>query len=165
MLSRVCQKNPPYFQSTTLAARRELVSQRGIGISQYFYVELMELSFTSNKKYYRPRFTRLLKSLLGTKQVCVFQRFNIFKLLSTCIEHELLGLVLSCIRLIIERGNLMKWITHKELHDEFLKEPEFRVAYEAELKNSESDYQIIYHHDDGTEEVVFDNRESKFIEK
>lgn len=117
------------------------------------------------KKHYRPRFTRLLKSLLGTKQVCVFQRFSIFKSLSTCIEHELLRLVLSCIRLIIERENLMKWITHKELHEEFLKDPEYRVAYEAELKSSVPDYQIIFHHDDGTEEVVFDTRESKYFEE
>lgn len=86
-------------------------------------------------------------------------------LLSTCIEHELLGLVLSCIRLIIGRENLMKWITHKELHDEFLKDPEYRVAYEAELKNSDPDYQIIFHHDDGMEEVVFDTRESKYFEE
>jgi len=59
----------------------------------------------------------------------------------------------------------MKWITHKELHYEFLKDPEYRVAYEAEFKKPESDYQIIYHHDDGKEEVVFDTRNSKSIEE
>lgn len=59
----------------------------------------------------------------------------------------------------------MKWVTHKELHNEFLKDSEYRVAYEAELKNPESNYQIIYHHDDGIEEVVFDTRDSKFIKE
>lgn len=56
----------------------------------------------------------------------------------------------------------MKWITYKELHDDFLKAPEYRFAYEAELKNPESDYQIIYHHNDGTKEVVFDARNGKY---
>lgn len=45
---------------------------------------------------------------------------------------------------------MMKLTTLEELHNEFLKDPEFRTAYEAELKNSEPDYQIIRHHDDGT---------------
>lgn len=34
------------------------------------------------QKAYRPRFTRLVKSLLATKQVCVFQRFRIVLLVS-----------------------------------------------------------------------------------
>ncbi|MBO1929566.1 hypothetical protein J4731_18700 [Providencia rettgeri] len=33
-------------------------------------------------KAYRPRFTRLVKSLLATKQVCDFQRFRIVLLVS-----------------------------------------------------------------------------------
>lgn len=56
---------------------------------------------------------------------------------------------------------MMKLTTLEELHNEFLKEPEFRAAYEAELKNPEPDYQIIRHYDDGTEEVVFDTRNDK----
>ncbi len=66
---------------------------------------------------------------------------------------------------MVERGYLMKWITHKELQDEFLKDPEYRVAYEGELKSPDPDYQIIFHHDDGTEELVFDTRESKYLEE
>ncbi|WP_179078420.1 hypothetical protein, partial [Providencia stuartii] len=34
------------------------------------------------QKAYRPRFTQLVKSLLATKQVCVFQRFRIGLLVS-----------------------------------------------------------------------------------
>ncbi|OZS71984.1 hypothetical protein CHI95_24245, partial [Providencia rettgeri] len=34
------------------------------------------------QKAYRPRFTQLVKSLLATKQVCVFQRFRIVLLVS-----------------------------------------------------------------------------------
>lgn len=37
-----------------------------------------------------------------------------------------------------------------------LKDPAFRAAYEAESQNPQSGYQIIRHHGDGTEEVVFD---------
>lgn len=66
---------------------------------------------------------------------------------------------------MVERGYLMKWITHKELHDEFLKDSKYRVAYEAELKNPEPDYQIIFHHDDGTEEVVFDAQNGNLQEE
>lgn len=39
-----------------------------------------------------------------------------------------------------------------------LKDPAFRAAYEAESQNPQSGYQIIRHHGDGTEEVVFDSR-------
>lgn len=60
---------------------------------------------------------------------------------------------------------MVKLTTLEELHKEFLKDPEFRAAYEAELKNSEPDYQIIRHHDDGTEEVVFDSRNGNNGEK
>lgn len=56
---------------------------------------------------------------------------------------------------------MMKLTTLEELHNEFLKDPEFRAAYEAELKNTEPDYQVIRHYDDGTEEVVFDTRNDK----
>lgn len=41
-----------------------------------------------------------------------------------------------------------------------LKDPAFRAAYEAESQNPQSGYQIIRHHGDGTEEVVFDSRVS-----
>lgn len=51
---------------------------------------------------------------------------------------------------------MMKLTTLEELHNEFLKDPEYCSAYEAELKNPDPDYQIIHHYDDGTEEVVFD---------
>ncbi|WP_181002482.1 hypothetical protein [Pectobacterium odoriferum] len=47
--------------------------------------------------------------------------------------------------------------THNELKEELLKDPAFRAAYDAESQNPELDYQIIQHHDDGTEEVVFDS--------
>lgn len=41
-----------------------------------------------------------------------------------------------------------------------LKDPAFRAAYEAESQNPQSGYQIVRHHGDGTEEVVFDSRVS-----
>lgn len=36
-----------------------------------------------------------------------------------------------------------------------LKDPAFRIAYEAESQNPQSDYQIVRHHGDGSEEEVF----------
>jgi len=59
----------------------------------------------------------------------------------------------------------MKLTTLEELDNELLKDPEFRAVYEAELKNPEPDYQIIRHHDDGTEEVVFDTRNGNPVEE
>lgn len=60
---------------------------------------------------------------------------------------------------------MMKLTTLEELHNEFLKDPAFRAAYEDELKNPEPDYQIIRHHDDGTEEVVFDTWNGNPVEE
>ncbi len=51
-------------------------------------------------------------------------------------------------------------MTHQELKVMLLKDPAFRAAYEAESQNPQSGYQIIRHHGDGTEEVVFDSRVS-----
>ena len=53
-----------------------------------------------------------------------------------------------------------KFMTHQELKVMLLKDPAFRAAYEAESQNPQSGYQIIRHHGDGTEEVVFDSRVS-----
>ena len=55
---------------------------------------------------------------------------------------------------------MKKIITYAELRERLLKEPAFRAAYEAESQNPESDYQILRHHTDGTEELVFDSRAS-----
>ncbi|WP_175413662.1 hypothetical protein [Brenneria rubrifaciens] len=52
---------------------------------------------------------------------------------------------------------MKKFTTHHELKEALLKDPAFRAAYEAESQNPEPDYQIIRHHDDGTEEIVFDS--------
>lgn len=53
---------------------------------------------------------------------------------------------------------MKKLTTHEELRKKFFEDPEFREAYEAELKNHAPDYQIIYHHEDGAEEIIFDSR-------
>lgn len=61
----------------------------------------------------------------------------------------------------IHRGLFMKkFMTHQELKMILLKDPAFRAAYEAERQNPQSGYQIVRHHGDGTEEVVFDSRVS-----
>ncbi|PJR58212.1 hypothetical protein CWM52_24980 [Raoultella sp. T31] len=52
---------------------------------------------------------------------------------------------------------MKKFMTHQELKVILLKDPAFRAAYEAERQNPQSGYQIVRHHDDGTEEVVFDS--------
>lgn len=52
---------------------------------------------------------------------------------------------------------MKKFITHQELKATLLKDPAFRATYEAESQNLQSDYQIVRHHDDGAEEVVFDS--------
>ncbi len=54
----------------------------------------------------------------------------------------------------------MKRITYAELRERLLKEPALRAGYEAEIQNLEPDYQILRHHTDGTEELVFDSRAS-----
>ncbi|MBO1916740.1 hypothetical protein J4727_20255 [Providencia rettgeri] len=45
-------------------------------------VSLSSLDAHQDKNKSRPRFTRLVKSLLATKQVCDFQRFRIVLLVS-----------------------------------------------------------------------------------
>lgn len=54
-----------------------------------------------------------------------------------------------------------KLTTYPALKKIFLEDPEFRAIYEAESRCAEPDYQIVRHHDDGTEEVVFDSRRSE----
>jgi len=56
---------------------------------------------------------------------------------------------------------MKRFITHHELRQQLLQDPAFRAAYEAECQNPEPDYQIIRHHDDGTEELVYDSRQEK----
>ncbi|PHM45402.1 hypothetical protein Xmau_01052 [Xenorhabdus mauleonii] len=53
---------------------------------------------------------------------------------------------------------MKKFTTHEEVKNRFFKDPEFHAAYEAEFQNPGPDYQIVYHHEDGTEEIVFDSR-------
>lgn len=53
---------------------------------------------------------------------------------------------------------MKKLTTHEELRQRFFEDPEFRAAYEAELKNPDPDYQIVYHREDGSEEIIFDSR-------
>ncbi|WP_368911125.1 hypothetical protein [Proteus vulgaris] len=55
------------------------------------------------QKAYRPRFTRLVKLLLATKQVCVFQRFRIGLLVSW---HD----VKNALRSSKNRSKLSAWI-------------------------------------------------------
>ncbi|HHS8295676.1 TPA: hypothetical protein ACTT0P_004467 [Yersinia enterocolitica] len=55
------------------------------------------------------------------------------------------------------RQNL-KLTTLEKLHNELLKDPEYRIAYEKGLKNPDPDYQIVCDHDNGTEEIVFDTK-------
>ncbi|WP_262254576.1 DUF488 family protein [Serratia proteamaculans] len=45
---------------------------------------------------------------------------------------------------------MKKLTSHEELRQRFFEDPEFRAAYEAELKNPDPDYQIVYHHEDGS---------------
>lgn len=52
---------------------------------------------------------------------------------------------------------MKKFMTYQKLKMMLLREPAFRDAYEAESQNRQSGYQIVRHHDDGTEEVVFDS--------
>lgn len=50
----------------------------------------------------------------------------------------------------------MKLKSHSELSAEWLKDPEYEAAYRAESL-APCDYQIIQHHPDGTEEVIYDS--------
>lgn len=54
---------------------------------------------------------------------------------------------------------MKKLTTYHELRQELLQDPAVRAAYEAERQNPEPDYQIIRHHADGTEEIVYDSRQ------
>lgn len=56
---------------------------------------------------------------------------------------------------------MKKLTTHRELRQKLLQDPAFRAAYETERQNPEPDYQIIRHHDDGAEELVYDSRQEK----
>ncbi|RPD97910.1 hypothetical protein BBB56_17105 [Candidatus Pantoea deserta] len=56
---------------------------------------------------------------------------------------------------------MKKYITLDELRQKLLQDPAFRAAYETERQNPEPDYQIIRHHDDGSEELIYDSRQEK----
>lgn len=75
-------------------------------------------------------------------------RVNIFSVMADSARQHSSGLIME------------KFMTHQELKVMLLKDPAFRAAYEAESQNPQSGYQIIRHHGDGTEEVVFDSRVS-----
>ncbi|WP_340610847.1 hypothetical protein [Xenorhabdus bharatensis] len=58
---------------------------------------------------------------------------------------------------------MKKLKTHAELHAEWMKNPEYKSAYE-EFSDEEVEFQIIQHVEDGREKIVFDSRLDKLRE-
>ncbi|MDR0218079.1 MAG: hypothetical protein LBI71_04210 [Enterobacteriaceae bacterium] len=52
---------------------------------------------------------------------------------------------------------MKKLKTHSELHAEWMKNPEYKAAYEFSC-DEDIEFQIIKHHEDGCEDVIFDSK-------
>lgn len=55
-----------------------------------------------------------------------------------------------------KEGDMKKLKTHAELHTEWMKNPEYKAAYE-ESSDEEMKFQIIQHLEDGQEKIIFDS--------